>query len=158
MKKARGIILLLVVSLLFSTCLMTPSIKFSELSSNVFTLKQIDYMTDIQEYSQDIQKVFKTLPVNDTIKQLESKYNIKIDTSLYDNYTEQDIKVGSMLGNPVFGLVKDTEEKQIIWIRFVIWQHDKDFQALSHLVISENGKDVSEQTDTFHYPDWSPNK
>jgi hypothetical protein len=77
---------LILVSVSFVGCIGGPKkINFNDLASNVFTLTRISYMTNTEEYNQDIPKIFNSLPIQNVVEQIELKYGVSIDTSLFEN-------------------------------------------------------------------------
>jgi len=88
----RNILVLLVICIYFSFfgCASGPKkIKFDELSSKTFTLYRVFYMTLMEENSEGsnsyISDLFTSLPIQDTVNEIEAKYGINVDTSLFSN-------------------------------------------------------------------------
>jgi hypothetical protein len=74
------------VFIFFLGCESGPKkIKFDELSSKTFRLYRVFYMTMVAESYNNASDLFVSLPIQDIVQELETRYGVNIDASLFSN-------------------------------------------------------------------------
>jgi len=151
-------IFIVCLSLTFFGCTSSPkSINFNELSSKVFTLEYVIYMTNMNEYNQDIPNLFLSLPIQAVVEQAELKYGINIDTSLFEDNEKNVSQIKSYnLSMPNYFVEYKTENAQRVTIDFGKFHQEKDLRAVISLGIYEDNKKIFGNEYLFHLPEWSP--
>jgi hypothetical protein len=146
------------ISILFFSCVSGPkSIKFDELSSKTFTLNDVTYMTNMDEFNKNIPILFVALPIQYVIKKIESEYAVKIDTSLFENSETTISKIKSYdFGMPNYFVEYDTDAYQKVSIFFGKYYQEKELEVTITLSIYEDNKIVSRSKFSFFLSNWSP--
>jgi hypothetical protein len=115
------------------------SINFDELSSKVFTLNHVSYMTNMEKFSKNIPQLFTMLPIQHIAKQIESRHKVKVDTGLFEDNETIVSKINSYnLTAPNYFVEFDTDASQKVSIHFGKFHQEKDLKADISLNIYEN--------------------
>ena len=160
MKKTYFLLAIFASFLLVNCVGVGKSIKFDTLKTKTFTLSWVNYITNMNEFNQEIPLLFDSLPINDVIKQVEIKYGITIDTSLFEDTETNKSKIGgTVLGNmAVYSVKYETTETQIVGIIFGKYYQQQELDADISLYIKENEKTIGEAKITIKVPEWDPYK
>jgi hypothetical protein len=145
--------MIIFISLSFFGCVSGPeSINFNKLTSETFILSRVTYMTNMEEYNQDIPKIFSILPIKNVIKQIESKFNISIDT---DSFIEADSQIKSYnFGMPNYFIELETDALQKVSIFFGNFHQEKEMNVTISLNIYEDGKLKYQTSASVYVPRW----
>ena len=85
MRVQNFVIILTCISFSFFSCVSGPKkFKFDELSSKTFKLFRVTYVTMIEE-SDNAADLFVSLPIQNVVLEIETKYGVNIDTSLFSD-------------------------------------------------------------------------
>jgi hypothetical protein len=146
------------ISFLFLGCASGPkSINFDELSSKAFTLCYVSYMTNMEEFNKDITQLFTTLPIQNIAEQIELRYGVKVDTSLFDDNETTVSQIKSYnLTMPNYFVKHDTDISQQVVIHFGRFYQEKELRGDISLIIYENDTTTAKSGFSVFYPEWSP--
>jgi hypothetical protein len=153
MKTKYFVILLTCISFLFFGCESGPKkIKFNELPSKTFTLFRLFYMTLIDESDKNAAEIFASLPINEIIHEIETRYGVNIDSSLFSDTQNNISKIKSYnLATRNYVIDQGTNEFQRISIG-INRLNQKELTIEIHFTIYENDKISSRNDYTFTIP------
>jgi len=153
MKTKYFVILLTFFSFLFFGCESGPKkIKFNELPSKSFTLYRLFYMTLIDESDKNAAELFASLPINDIIHEIETKYGVNIDSSLFSDTQNNVSKIKSYnLAMRNYVIEQETNEVQRASIG-INRLNQKELTIEIHFYIYEDNKISSRNDYTFTIP------
>jgi len=141
MKTKISVVLVICILFSFLGCASGPKkINFNELSSKSFTLFRVFYMTLFDESNREVSEIFASLPVEEIVKQIELRYGVNIDASLFLDNDNNISKVKSYnLAMRNYFVEHDTEETQRVSINFNRLEQNKLTVEVRLRVSNEDG-------------------
>jgi len=154
MKTKISVVLLVFILFSLFGCASGPKkINFDELSSKSFTLFRVFYMTLIDESNREVSEIFASLPVEEIVKQIELRYGVNINASLFSDNDNNISKVKSYnLAMRNYFVEYDTEETQRVSINFNRLEQNKLTVEVRLRVSNEDGStSISDFTTEIPY-------
>jgi hypothetical protein len=158
MKRNIFAVFMVIISCLFFGCAGGPkSINFNDLDTKTFTLTYINYMTNMEEYNQEIPKLFQSLPIQNVVKQIESRYGISIDTGLFENQENNISNIKSYnIGMPNYFIDYESASTKMVSINFGKFQQEAELKVVISLYTYVDEKLTGRNETTIFIPGWSP--
>ena len=153
MKTKLSIVLALFAICLLASCSSSPKkIAFNELESKTFTLNNLFYATIVDETNRDVPEIFATLPLQEAIDLIKTRFGADVDLRLYDENNFNNVKSYN-LGMRNYFITHEIEDSQRVSISFTRL-NTKDISAEIKLRVFENGSVIatSEITATISCP------